>query len=84
MSRDKCGAAAAVGFLKIVELMEPKHLRVVVGIGVVRNSIGSNSYVQDELIKARSGALVRIGNTDAEGRTIMADILCKVIVFSVF
>ncbi|XP_044754296.1 putative aminopeptidase W07G4.4 isoform X2 [Coccinella septempunctata] len=78
MSRDKCGAAAAVGFLKMVELLQPKHMRVVVGIGVVRNSVGSNSYVQDELIKARSGVMVRIGNTDAEGRMIMADVLCKI------
>lgn len=43
-----------------------------------RNSIGSNSYVADEVITARSGARVRVINTDAEGRMIMADILCRV------
>ncbi|XP_045473795.1 putative aminopeptidase W07G4.4 isoform X1 [Harmonia axyridis] len=77
MSRDKCGAAAVVGFFKIVERLQPKHLRVIGGLGIVRNSIGTNAYVQDELIKARSGVMVRVGNTDAEGRMIMADILCK-------
>ncbi|XP_060528803.1 putative aminopeptidase W07G4.4 [Cylas formicarius] len=77
MSRDKCGAAAAVGFMRVVDLLRPKHLKVVVGVGLVRNSIGSNSYVPDEVITARSGARVRVINTDAEGRMIMADILCK-------
>ncbi|KAL3267844.1 hypothetical protein HHI36_006985 [Cryptolaemus montrouzieri] len=77
MSRDKCGAAAVAGFMQIVNIIKPKHMRIVGAIGVVRNSVGSNGYVQDELIKARSGVLVRIGNTDAEGRMIMADVLCK-------
>ncbi|KAL1498053.1 hypothetical protein ABEB36_008913 [Hypothenemus hampei] len=77
MSRDKCGAAAVIGFLQIVNLLQPKNIRVVAGVGLVRNSIGSNSYVADEVITARSGERVRIINTDAEGRMIMADILCK-------
>uniref|UniRef100_A0AAR5P683 Cytosol aminopeptidase domain-containing protein n=2 Tax=Dendroctonus ponderosae TaxID=77166 RepID=A0AAR5P683_DENPD len=77
MSRDKCGAAAVLGFLQVVNLLQPKNVRVVAGVGIVRNSIGSNSYVADEVITARSGARVRIINTDAEGRMIMADILCR-------
>ncbi|KAG5893945.1 hypothetical protein JTB14_009692 [Gonioctena quinquepunctata] len=77
MSRDKCGAAAVVGFMKVVNLLQPKNIRVVGGIGVVRNSIGSNSYVADEVITARCGARVRVVNTDAEGRMVMADVLCK-------
>nr|XP_023021022.1 putative aminopeptidase W07G4.4 [Leptinotarsa decemlineata] len=77
MSRDKCGAAAVAGFMQIVNLLQPKNIRVVGGMGVVRNSIGSNSYVADEVITARSGARVRVVNTDAEGRMVMADILCK-------
>ncbi|KAI4461723.1 leucine aminopeptidase-related [Holotrichia oblita] len=77
MSRDKCGAAAVAGFMQIVDLLKPDHVRVVAGMSMVRNSIGSNCYVADELIKARSGALVRIGNTDAEGRMVMADVLCR-------
>ena len=30
----------------------------------------------DELITSRAGVRVRIGNTDAEGRMVMADVLC--------
>lgn len=77
MSRDKCGAAAVTGFMQVVSLLQPKNVRVVAGIGIVRNSVGSNSYVADEVITARSGARVRVINTDAEGRMIMADILCR-------
>lgn len=45
---------------------------------VVRNSIGENSYVSDEVITAKSGARVRVGNTDAEGQLAMADALCHI------
>lgn len=32
--------------------------------------------MSDEIIVARSGKRIRIGNTDAEGRMVMADVLC--------
>lgn len=78
MSRDKCGAAAVAGFLKVVDLLKPSRLRVVGALCLARNSIGSDCYVSDEVIRARSGQAVRISNTDAEGRMVMADVLCRV------
>lgn len=77
MSRDKCGAASVAGFMQVVEALQPAGTKVVGAMSMVRNSVGSNCYVADELIKARSGKLIRIGNTDAEGRMVMADVLCK-------
>lgn len=47
-------------------------------MSMVRNSVGENAYVSDEMIMSRSGRRVRVGNTDAEGRMIMADVLCHV------
>ena len=47
-------------------------------MSMVRNSIGENSYVADEMVHSRAGPRVRVGNTDAEGRMIMADPLCYV------
>ena len=44
----------------------------------MRNSVGVDSYVADEVIVSRNKLRVRIGNTDAEGRMIMGDALCKV------
>ncbi|MPC77183.1 putative aminopeptidase W07G4.4 [Portunus trituberculatus] len=43
---------------------------------MVRNSVGSECYVADEIITSRAGVRIRIGNTDAEGRMAMADVLC--------
>ncbi|BHF81859.1 metalloexopeptidase activity [Sparganum proliferum] len=43
----------------------------------MRNSCGSNGYVADELITSRAGCRVRVGNTDAEGRMVMTDLLCE-------
>ncbi|XP_030019581.2 putative aminopeptidase W07G4.4 [Manduca sexta] len=76
MSRDKCGAAAIVGFLKACVLLRPA-LKVVAALGVVRNSVGSRAYVADELLRSRRGVPVRVGNTDAEGRMVMADLLAE-------
>jgi len=76
MSRDKCGAAAAAGFMKTVEQLKPAGIKVVVALCMVRNSVGSNCYVADEIITSRAGVRIRVGNTDAEGRMAMVDVLC--------
>jgi len=75
MSRDKGGAAAVAGFLKTVALLKPKGLKVIAEIGAVRNSIGADAFVPDEIIRSHAGVRVRIGNTDAEGRLVLADLL---------
>lgn len=76
MSRDKCGAAAVVGFLKACDELRPA-LKVVASLGMVRNSVGEEAYVADELLRSRRGLAVRVGNTDAEGRLVMADLLAE-------
>jgi len=43
---------------------------------VARNSVGENCYVADEIITSRAGVRIRVGNTDAEGRMVMVDVLC--------
>lgn len=77
MSRDKCGAAAVAGFLQVVSEQQPKDIHVIGALCLVRNSVGEESYVSDEVITSRAGVRVRIGNTDAEGRMCMADVLCR-------
>ena len=37
----------------------------------------TDCYVADEVITSRAGVRVRVTNTDAEGRMIMADLLCE-------
>ncbi|CAH8557978.1 unnamed protein product [Schistosoma bovis] len=77
MHRDKCGAAAVAGFFKILNLLKPKNLKVHGTLGLVRNSIGENAYVSDEIVTSRAGVRVRVNNTDAEGRMVMTDLLCE-------
>ncbi|VDN99861.1 unnamed protein product [Rodentolepis nana] len=77
MHRDKGGAASVAGFLKTLSLLKPKGLCVQGLLALVRNSIGSDSYVADEIITSRAGRRIRVGNTDAEGRMVMTDLLCE-------
>ncbi len=75
MSRDKAGAAAVAGLFRVLSLLRPRGVRVVGELGVLRNSIGPDGYVSDEIIRSHAGLRVRIGNTDAEGRLVLADLL---------
>lgn len=78
MSRDKGGAASVAGFMKAVEQAKPQGVKVVAYLAVVRNSIGADCFVPDEIITSREGVRVRIGNTDAEGRLAMGDLLSEI------
>ncbi|KAG0409812.1 hypothetical protein HPB47_013070 [Ixodes persulcatus] len=77
MHRDKCGAAAVAGFFKVLSELRPKGVKVYGAMAMVRNSIGPDGYVSDEIITSRAGVRVRVGNTDAEGRMAMADVLAQ-------
>lgn len=75
MSRDKGGAAAVAGLFLTAARLKPKGLRLVAEIGAVRNSIGPDAFVTDEILVSHGGKRVRVGNTDAEGRLVLADLL---------
>ena len=77
MSRDKCGASAVAGFMKTLSLLSPTNINVTAYLGLVRNSVGADSYVSDEIITSRAGVRCLIGNTDAEGRLVMCDLLAR-------
>jgi len=73
-AREEVEAARLASVRALAERKVP-GLRVVALLGMVRNSIGEESFVSDEIITGRSGVRVRIGNTDAEGRLVLADLL---------
>jgi len=52
-----------------------RGLQVIVELGCVRNSIGADAFVADEVITSHAGKRVLIGNTDMEGRLVLADCL---------
>ena len=77
MSRDKGGAAAVAGLVRAASLLGLPGVEVIGLLGFVRNSVGEEAYVSDEIIASRAGVRVRIGNTDAEGRLVLADLLAR-------
>jgi leucyl aminopeptidase len=74
MKKDMGGAATALGLAQMVmDAKLPVRLRVV--IPAVENSISGNAYRPGDVLTSRKGLSVEIGNTDAEGRLILADAL---------
>ena len=75
MKSDKSGGAAVLGLLKAVSDM---NLPVEVHgfIGAVENMIGGDAYKPDDVLVAKNGKTIEVRNTDAEGRLVLADMLC--------
>jgi len=74
MKKDMGGAATALALAHMVMSRKlPVRLRVI--IPAVENSISGASFRPRDIFRARSGITVEIGNTDAEGRLILADAL---------
>jgi len=78
MKIDMSGAAAVCGVLKnVLALGIKKNLLFV--LGIAENSIGSNAYKPGDVITGYAGKSVEIGNTDAEGRLVLADAIAYVV-----
>lgn len=74
MKKDMGGAAAALGLaLLVMDAKLPVALRVL--IPAVENSISDEAFRPGDIYKSRKGITVEIGNTDAEGRLVLADAL---------
>ena len=76
MKKDMGGAAAVLGMARV--LMEADlPIRLAVRIGCVENSISGNAMRPLDVIRTRRGLSVEIGNTDAEGRLVLCDLLAE-------
>jgi len=76
MKKDMGGAACALGLADLVmRLGVPVQLRVL--IPAVENSVGGAAYRPGDVLRSRKGLTVEIGNTDAEGRLVLADALAE-------
>lgn len=74
MKKDMGGAANSLGLAHmIMDSALEINLRVL--IPIVENAIDSKSYRPGDVIKARNNITIEVGNTDAEGRIILADAL---------
>jgi leucyl aminopeptidase len=72
MKKDMGGAATALSLARmIIEARLPVRLRVL--LAIAENAISGNAFRPGDILPSRNGMTVEIGNTDAEGRLVLAD-----------
>ncbi len=74
MKKDMGGAATALALASMI-MARGLKLRLRVLIPAVENSIAGGSFRPRDVYTSRKGITVEIGNTDAEGRLVLADAL---------
>ncbi len=74
MKKDMGGAATALTAARMI-MGAGLKVRLRVLVPIVENMISANSFRASDVIRSRKGLSVEIGNTDAEGRLILADAL---------
>ena len=75
MKADKSGGSAVLGIMRAVAALKlPIELHGFVG--AVENMIGGDAYKPDDVLRAKNGKTIEVRNTDAEGRLVLADVLC--------
>lgn len=74
MEKDMCGGASVVCALHAAALLGVKR-NIVAIVPAAENAIGGNAYLTTSIQTSRQGTTVYIGNTDAEGRLVLADAL---------
>ncbi len=78
MKKDMGGAAHALALASLVmKARLPVRLHLL--IPAVENAISGNAFRPGDVLRSRKGLTVEIGNTDAEGRLILADALAKAV-----
>jgi leucyl aminopeptidase len=74
MHLDKGGACAVMGALVgTLDLAIPRNIVFV--LGFAENAIGAKVYKPGDIVTSLKGLTVEVGNTDAEGRLVLADSL---------
>ncbi|MGE4043888.1 MAG: M17 family metallopeptidase [Acetobacteraceae bacterium] len=74
MKKDMGGAATILGLTRLI-MEADLPVRLETRIGCVENSVSGTAMRPLDVIRTRSGKTVEIGNTDAEGRLVLCDLL---------
>src|ERR1700722_6419973 len=78
MKKDMGGAACALAVASmIMDAKLPVRLRLM--IPAVENSVSGNAFRPSDVITMRDGTTVEVGNTDAEGRLVLADAMAEAV-----
>ena len=75
MTMDMAGAATVAGVFKTVALSKLK-INLVGLVGLVENMPGPEALRPGDIISSMNGDSIEVNNTDAEGRLVLADLLC--------
>ena len=76
MKKDMGGSAVALAIASMV-MDAQLSVRLRVLIPAVENSVSGSAYRPGDVIMSRKGLTIEIGNTDAEGRLVLADALAE-------
>ncbi|MCK5496328.1 MAG: leucyl aminopeptidase family protein, partial [Hyphomicrobiaceae bacterium] len=74
MKKDMGGAAAALTLAHMI-MGAKLDVRLRLLIAAAENSVAGNAFRPGDVLTSRAGMTVEIGNTDAEGRLVLADAL---------
>ena len=74
MKKDMGGAAHALALARLI-MGARLPVRLHMLIPAAENAVGGNAFRPGDILRSRKGLSVEIGNTDAEGRLILADAL---------
>lgn len=78
MKKDMGGAAHALALASLITRSRlPVRLHLL--IPAVENAVAGNAFRPGDVLRSRKGLTVEIGNTDAEGRLILADAITKAV-----
>jgi len=74
MKKDMGGAANVLALARMI-MQADLPVRLAVRIGCVENAVSGTAMRPRDVIRTRSSLTVEIGNTDAEGRLVLCDLL---------
>lgn len=77
MKYDMAGAGVVTGLMHALAARKAK-VNVIGAIGLVENMPSGSAQRPSDVVTSMSGQTVEVDNTDAEGRLVLADVLCYI------
>jgi len=74
MKKDMGGAATVMAAAEML-MAAGTPIRLLMLVGAVENAVSGTAFRPLDVIRTRKGLTVEVGNTDAEGRLVLADLL---------
>jgi leucyl aminopeptidase len=76
MKKDMGGAAILLGLAAVIMTLD-LPIKLQLRIGCVENAVSGHAMRPSDILQTRSGLTVEVGNTDAEGRLVLCDLLTE-------